>query len=299
MRKSTGLRLAVLFGTFFIMLLITSAVGEIIVKLPVGDPRTHTLIISTLQCILAFCLPAFFLARYSSNNWEKWLYLTKAPSPKAVWGVIVVYVLSLPAMEWLIEWNQSIHFPESMSALEETLRNWEEANEAISAMLLDARGFFPVLFGVLVIGVFTGFSEELFFRGALQGILKRSNIGISSSIWIAAIIFSTMHFQFFGFLPRLLMGVFFGYLLVWTKSIWVPVFAHMLNNSMVVIISSLTGNTSQGLIDHNNTSLFLDNSFSIIGSVVFTALFLIVCRDTFFKSKSQWQRSQLPPATGR
>lgn len=289
------MRLAVLFGSFFFLLLFSSSFAFIINQLP-GDARTHGLLASTVQCILAFCLPAFILAKFSSNDWKRWLELTRPPKIRALIGVLIVYCISMPAMEWLIEWNSNIRLPESMAGLEQTLRNWEETNEATSRLLLDTHGFFPVLVGVLVIGVLTGFSEELFFRGGLQGIFSRSNIGIGVSVWLAAFIFSTMHFQFFGFLPRLLMGAFFGYLLIWTRSIWVPMFAHILNNSVVVISSAVSGDPSSNLIDSTNPSIFFDNSLGVIISIVLTTAFLVICRNYIFKSKSlfPWQKKQLP-----
>lgn len=302
-RSSAGLRLAVFFGSFFVLLLLSSFIGMMINQLS-GDVRSHTLWGSVVQCILAFCLPAFILAKFSSNNWSEWLALTKAPSMKSILGVLIVYCLSMPAMEWLIEWNASLHLPESMSGLETTLRSWEEASESISKVLLEAHGFLAVLAGVLVIGILTGFSEEMFFRGGLQGIFVRTNIGPSTAVWIAAFVFSFMHFQFFGFLPRLLMGAFFGYLLIWTRSLWVPVFAHALNNSTVVIASSITGEATMGMLDNGSNSLLLGNSLSVIGSVVLTALYLIFCRDWVFKNaqsrKNQpWQKRQLPPVSER
>ena len=301
-RESAGMRLAVLFGSFFVLLIITSILSQGVNSLP-GDPRTHALISSGLQCVLAFCIPAYLLSKFSSNNWKAWLKLSQPPKIKALVGVLIVYGLSMPAMEWLIEWNSNLHLPESMSGLERLFRGWEDASEATTKTLLDAHGFLPVLTGVLIIGVLTGFSEELFFRGGLQGIFTRSSLGTGTSVWLAAFIFSAMHFQFFGFLPRLLMGVFFGYLLVWTKSIWVPVFAHMLNNSTVVITAALTGDTTNNLMDATNTDIYFGGSLYVIASVILTALYLMVCRDWTFKThkthRSIWQKSQLPPVSGK
>ncbi|MCH5241387.1 MAG: CPBP family intramembrane metalloprotease [Muribaculaceae bacterium] len=293
-RDSSGMRLAVLFGSFFFMLVFVSIINAGIVTLP-GSARTHSLVIAAIQCVLAFCLPAFFLAKFSSDNWKSWLKLTKPPHYRALIGVIIVYVISMPAMEWLIEWNNNVHLPQSMSALENTLRQWEETNASTSDLLLDAHGFFPVLAGVIVIGILTGFSEELFFRGGLQGIFSRSNIGISISVWLAAIVFSTMHFQFFGFFPRLLMGVFFGYLLVWTGSIWVPVFAHVLNNSIVVVTAAITDDSTAIFINPSESSIFIGDSIGVILSLILTTAFFYFFRNSIFKLDSSWQKKQLPP----
>ena len=300
-RESAGMRLAVLFGSFFILLLLSSIISTVISASSFGSERDHMLISSVLQCVLAFCLPAFILSRFSSNSPLNWLDLTRAPKLRAIIGVLIVYIVSMPVMEWLIDWNANLHFPESMASVENLLRDWEDSSEAATKILLDAHGWVAVTVGVLVIGVLTGFSEELFFRGGLQGIFSRSSMGRGAAVWMAAIIFSTMHFQFFGFVPRLLMGVFFGYLLVWTGSLWVPMFAHILNNSAVVIASALSGGATSSLFDSSNPELYFGNSLSVAGSVLFTALFFIFGRDFIFKNnrtrRARWQKNQLPRVT--
>ncbi|MCH5228801.1 MAG: CPBP family intramembrane metalloprotease [Muribaculaceae bacterium] len=243
------------------------------------------------------------MAKFSNNDWIKWLEIDRKPKIKSFLGIIVLYIISLPAMEWLIEWNSSLHLPESMSGIESQLRAWEESAESTTQMLLDSHGWLSVLVGVCVIGILTGFSEELFFRGGLQGIFTRSAINKNAAVWMAAMIFSLMHFQFFGFLPRLLMGAFFGYLLLWTRSIWVPAFAHILNNSIVVISSYLTGNSEDSILELNEMPTFLNGSVSACISLILTILFFIYLRDILFKTSKEeekgWQRSQLPVSTER
>ena len=283
-RESAGIRLAVLFGSFFILLLLVTVINSIIEKQP-GNPRSHILIATMVQCILAFCIPALLVAKFSSKDYAGWLYLTNVPYLRSILGVIIVYIISLPAMEWLIQWNSNIHLPESLSSLEKVFREWETTAEASTRIILDTHGVLSVLAGVLIIGVLTGFSEELFFRGGLQGILTGTSIGKGVSIWICAFIFSVMHFQFFGFLPRLMMGAFFGYLLVWTRSLWVPVFAHVLNNSVVVISSSINEEVSISLLDGENTAIIFGNGFTVCGSFLLTILFFIFCKDSIFKAR--------------
>lgn len=78
-------------------------------------------------------------------------------------------------------------------------------------------------------------TEEFFFRGALQRLIGKWNPNPHFVIWNAAILFSAFHLQFYGFIPRMLLGAYLGYLLLWTRSIWIPVFAHFINNATAVI----------------------------------------------------------------
>ena len=296
-KESSCIRLAVLFGCFFVCLIISTLIGGLIDSAPLGSLRDKHLWMSVVQNILAFCLPAFLLARFCSKRPFDWLGLKKPISLKQIAGVIIVYILTMPAMEWLIEWNQHIHFPDSLSNVEQIMRNWENSSNAISENLLNSNSAWGIISGVLVIGILTGFSEELFFRGGLQGLLSSSALNKISCIWISAIVFSTMHFQFFGFFPRLLMGAFFGYLLYWTGSLWPAIFAHILNNGLIVIIAGLLGQDSiyPSIAEEEIAEIILP-----IGSLILSILFFVFFREFFFNSenhKSIWQKNQVPPIT--
>ena len=104
-------------------------------------------------------------------------------------------------------------------------------------LLMGGTGVKDLIFSILLIGVLTGISEELFFRGALQGLFASTKLNKHLAVWITAIIFSAMHFEVYGLLPRMLLGAFFGYLLWWTGSLWIPIFAHALNNSVVCVMT--------------------------------------------------------------
>ncbi|MDE6008066.1 MAG: CPBP family intramembrane metalloprotease [Muribaculaceae bacterium] len=234
-REIPAVRLFVLFITFFISLVLTGFIAIGIGEIGWIGEREKVLITSAIQCLLAFCFPAWFTARFCTPHPDKWLYLNRAPSFWSFLGVVIAFIIVIPALNWLVDWNQNLHLPESMKSVEETLRGWEDANSGIVEKMLSGASPLILTFAVLIVGLLTGFSEELFFRGGLQNILTRSNVAPWVAVWLTAFIFSALHFQFFGFIPRLFMGAFFGYLLIWSRNLWLPIFAHAFNNSIVVL----------------------------------------------------------------
>lgn len=94
-----------------------------------------------------------------------------------------------------------------------------------------------LLFNLLMIAVLPALGEELIFRGIIQRGLMKHSINPHLSIWIAAVLFSAIHLQFYGFVPRMLMGVAMGYLFFWSGNLWYPIIAHFTNNAMSIILS--------------------------------------------------------------
>lgn len=133
------------------------------------------------------------------------------------------------------EWNQSIQFPESMKHLETWMKHIEDSNQKTIQLLTQNTGMSSLLINLLVMAVVPAFCEEIFFRGALQqffsAVFKNKHI----VIFITAFIFSTIHFQFFGFIPRLLLGLYLGYLAIWSGSLFLPIMAHFLHNALSLL----------------------------------------------------------------
>lgn len=140
----------------------------------------------------------------------------------------------------IIEWNQNIHFPDFLKSFEEWARLKEDELEILMKDLtqFDSFGYFAL--GLLVIGVVAGVTEEYLFRGILQTQILRWTKNHHAAIWISAILFSAFHVQFFGFVPRVLLGALFGYLYVWSGNLIVPIVAHFINNGSQVILLYLS-----------------------------------------------------------
>lgn len=233
-RRSVWADLLILFGVFVAMMCITLFGASVFAQWFGRNSRASLFITSTLQCILAFGFTSYLTARFVSPQPGRFLGLDRRPKLADIFRVLLVYIIGLPAMNQIIYWNGHLSLPESMSGLEETLRHMEESNGAVARTMLDDPSWSTLIFGVLVVGLLTGLAEELLFRGALQGILAKTGHRVMA-LWVSAFIFSAVHFQFFGFVPRLLLGAWFGMLMLRTGSIWTSTFAHALNNSIVVV----------------------------------------------------------------
>lgn len=152
-------------------------------------------------------------------------------------------------MNAVIEWNDGWNLPDSMG----WARRLEEDARLTTQVMLGGTSIGSLIISVLIVGVLTGIAEEMFFRGGIQKLLICSRINPHLAIWIAAIIFSAMHLQLYGFVPRVLLGAFFGYSMWWSGSLWLPIILHALNNSLVVITSWMAAHgelSSETDIDH-------------------------------------------------
>lgn len=230
MKLST--RLLVLFALIGAGLIVASVACVVVANLGM-------LTMLTVQDVLAFIVPAVAAMAIFYRKPLQAMCLNRAPSWMAILVVVAFYILSLPAMNWIVSFNESLSLPASMSGIEQLMRSLEDSAAETTKTLLDIHTVWELVPCVLVVGLMAGLSEEMLFRGAMLRTVQDSRLGTHAAVWIVAIIFSAIHMQFFGFIPRMLLGVWLGYLLVWTRSLWVPIIAHTLNNSTVVVMSYL------------------------------------------------------------
>ena len=236
MELKTNMRL----GTRLIVLLALMGAGLIaasVIVLLVANAGLLTML--TVQDVMAFILPAIVAMALFYHRPLHAMCLDRAPSWRAIAVVVAFYIVSLPAMNWLVSMNESMTLPSWMSGLEQLMRNLEDSAADTTNTLLDIHTVWQLIGTVFVVGLMAGLSEEMVFRGAIQRTMEDSRLSRHATVWIAAILFSAMHLQFFGFVPRLVLGLWLGYLMLWTRSLWVPIIAHTLNNSTVVVMSYL------------------------------------------------------------
>lgn len=275
-------RLLVIAVIFLVMFLLAAMLSPWVATWFPDNERYRLLALGVLQSLVGFILPAFIGVKLAFGNPVKFLTLNVAPTSMNILGVVVAYLISLPLLNQLIYWNENLVFPDFLEEMGIMFRDFEDQAAKVTDTMLDAHSLGAMIVGVLIIGVLTGFSEELFFRGALQQ-AGSSRGAFHTSIWVTALIFSAIHFQVFGFVPRLLLGAWFGYLLYWTGSIYVPVIAHALNNSVVVICAYFISKESgfQPEMIGVATSGFPLAAFI---SAVAMMLFIVYLKDTFFSN---------------
>ena len=150
---------------------------------------------------------------------------------------IAAIIFASPMIDALSAWNQGLHFPESMIAIEQWMIDSERQAAQMTRQMLEVSSWSSFLMNILVIAILAGIGEELLFRGVLQRIFIEWTKSIHIGVLLTALIFSAIHFQFFGFIPRFVLGALLGYLFVWSKSLWVPILAHTLNNALVIILT--------------------------------------------------------------
>lgn len=221
----------VLMGLMICGLFFTTLLGLVPLK---GNAAQWTIFAG--QNILAFIIPSLLTWKFCfKTNPMVAMEAVSIPSMQMILITLLIYIIGIPALNQIVFWNQEMSLPECLAPFEEWCREMERLAEEQTKGLLGSTDIFPTLMNILVIGVLTGIGEEFFFRGALQRMLVWCRVNHHVAIWTAAFIFSSLHFQFFGFVPRLLLGAFFGYMYWWSGNIWVNSFAHALNNSLVII----------------------------------------------------------------
>lgn len=215
--------------------ILSTVLGSVIINFLGVDTLVKIRCAVLLQDIFLFILPVLLTVALVAVNPMRFLNFSGKVSARSMLLTLAVVVVAIPAMNRLVAWNEGISLPESFSGLENILRNSEEAAKASVQALMGGTTLWDLLISVLIMGCLTGFAEELFFRGGLQTLLVKMLKNHHVAIWATAFIFSAVHLQFYGFVPRLVMGAFFGYLMWYGGSIWLPMAAHALNNSLVVI----------------------------------------------------------------
>ena len=225
-----------------------------------------------IQSVFLFIVPAFVAGALFEQSATGYFGMNKIPSGKAFLIIFFLMMVSAPFISELVSLNEMMKLPSALGGMERWMKDTEEEAAQITEKFLDVHSAGGFLVNMLMIAVIPALGEEMMFRGLLQRLLGEWFKNIHISIFVTAFIFGAIHVQFYGLLPRMMLGVMFGYLYLWTGTLWAPVFAHFINNGTAVLISYLS-NTGTLRANYENFGS-TDNIFLIILSLILTGFLL-------------------------
>ena len=225
----------------FVFVMIATLLVTVLVTTGDMNDMSNVKVMQLIQSFGLFVIPPFVMASLWSNNAFEFLRLKSTLRWTTVLYVVAFMLVAIPFINMLSWLNQQIILPEALSEIEKMIQSSEVQIAEITEKMLNVSTLGALLFNVFLVAVVPALGEELFFRGTIQRLLSDWK-GALFAIWITAFVFSAIHMQFYGFLPRMLLGAFLGYLLLWSGSLWLPIIAHFVNNSVAVVFYYLKFN---------------------------------------------------------
>jgi len=216
-----------------------------------------------------FIIPALFYAYLQNHNISQFLKFDKKPLLLSLLMTVMLVFTFLPFTHWLVNVNQNMHLPEFMGIIERWMKDSEEAAEKLTQAFLKTDSLTGLFSNILIVGILAAVGEELLFRSVLINLFNSWFKNVHMAVFVSALLFSAFHLQFYGFLPRFMLGMLFGYLFVWSGNLWLPVIAHFVNNTSAVVVYYLfnTGTIAVGGEEFGSTNDWKTLVLSMIVSV--------------------------------
>ncbi len=226
-----------------------------------------------LSHIGLFIIPSLLFAYLIGDGVNSYFGLSRPISFGLVLLSVFLMFSAVPLINYLIELNMNISLPDSMSRIEEWMRRTEDSAMELTERFLHVDAFHGLLFNIFMIALIPAIGEEFLFRGIVLRLFRQWSKNIHVAVLVSAVLFSAMHLQFYGFLPRLFLGVLLGYVFVWSGSIWLPVFLHFLNNTIAVTAYYLIHNGYWD-IDYHDMGKETTASIYVVFSIIAVGLIL-------------------------
>lgn len=266
----TGMWLAQASGLLIIRWMYPGANLTTLTELGAGTPGAWQVVrlVQLLHACLSMILPAILAVKWLEGSWfpksSKW---EKSPAGAMIFIPVLLFSL-MPLLQTMYVFNQGLEIP---GQLGESLKSMEDQmNGLINGILKDSSPG-AMAFNIFLMVVVAAVAEELFFRGALQRFLIKRTGDEHLSIFISAVIFSSVHMQFYGFLPRLTLGILFGYLYYRTGRLIAPITGHALFNGLQ--IGTYYYAASNGLDTEGGELLLMPVSFTMVSTLLFFLMY--------------------------
>ena len=215
----------------------------------------------------------FYAYLVNRNKTFSYLKMNQGVRWNTVLVILFFLCVSMPALGWIVKWNEGLYLPQFFSHIEQWMRVEEEKLAVLTEQMLAGTSLSILFANLLTIAIVPAICEELLFRGVLLSWLKNSFGNKHLAVWLSAIVFSAIHVQFFGFFPRMLLGVYLGYLFLWTGSLWTSIIAHFLNNA-VLVVAAFFYNIGYMTTDYEQIGSGGEKTWVIILSCCLTVVFI-------------------------
>ena len=285
-------KLLLLIGLILLFSVLTALSGLLIGKLFFGtdfielssiiaNPSTPEAIgfvkfFQLINQIGIFILPVGAYSLFVSTSAGNYLKLDHKPTAVSLLIVGLMVYSILPFLNYLAEFNQNIVLPDAFWGVEQWMKEKELQAAHLTEIFLKTDSIGGLSINLFIVALIPAIGEELLFRGVLLRLLKEMTKSMHLAVIISALLFSAIHLQFYGFLPRFLLGLILGYSFVFTRNLWVPIFLHFVNNASSVIIYYLHYN---GFIKISMENFGASpNPVFIIGSLLATLWLMIMLR---------------------
>ena len=242
-------------------------------------------VLQILNMLGGLLLPAVIYLWLCTPETEKLSSLYISPSSTTIVLSFLLIVLAQPLIGWANELNSNLSLPEGLSSIEDWMRNAENQGALITEAFLSTTSTGGLLINVFMIAILPAFAEEILFRGVLASLFKNWTKNIHIAVFLSSLIFAAIHLQFYGFLPRFLLGMALGYLFFWSGSLWLPIVAHFANNFLSVIVEFLF---RRGIIHTNAENFGMDNAawLTAISIVGVSGLMFYIYKLTFTQKEA-------------
>jgi membrane protease YdiL (CAAX protease family) len=283
-------------GAFLAAWIYGFRVSEVLALGTYDDPGylAASKLIQIIGSVGTFIIPALlFSYLFEGDILSFYRFRNPVTGPPMIF-VILMMVSVIPFINYMAEINLRMDIP--IRALDQLLHTLEDTAEEMMQAFIATKSLWGLLVNLLMIGVIAAIGEELIFRGLLQRLIQEMVKNAHIAILITAVLFSAFHFQFFSFLPRFVLGVILGYMMYYGRSIWYPILAHFVNNSMGVVyyFFNSRGN-NEDMLEEIGTSTLIP-----VAAVVSLTLFLLFALLWYYQVKRIASQATPPgkPGTG-
>lgn len=240
----------------------------------IDHPQSHNLLL-IIQAIAAFC--AFIAAPLIYLRFVEQRSVTSLSPGSPIWLTpalltILLVIAFMPFNAIFIEWNSHVDLPGVFDKWEQWAQAQESELAELTKRITQFESIPQLLIGLLVIALIPAVGEELVFRGLVQPKLFQLTRNVHVAIWLTGFIFSFIHIQFYGLIPRMLLGVLFGYLYAWSGNLLYPIIGHFTNNGFTLIMYYFYQRKAVPIDIEDTASVPL--TFSIIGLIATTLLLI-------------------------